>query len=83
MEFGDVWKIIEHTAGQSQKLERQNREIKNFLSTSIQQAIAEERDRVKEIILQNSKEEYIGSVSFLTVNTDKLMFALQDKPLTK
>ena len=52
------------------------RAIKPFINKLIHQALAEERERLREIILQNSTEEYIGSVSFLTVNTDKLMFAL-------
>jgi len=45
-EFGDVWKIIEHTVGQLPKLSRRNREIKDFITTAIAQAPAEDRERV-------------------------------------
>jgi len=51
-EFGDVWKIIEHTVGQLPKMERQNRQIKAFISTSNHQAEQEIEVKVRLEIFQ-------------------------------
>jgi len=70
-EFGDVWKIIEHTAGQSQKLERQNREIKNFLSTKLHQALAEDRERLREKIRKASIWKLVPDTPRMIMCNDK------------
>ena len=59
--FGDVWKITEHTEGQSPKLERQNRQIKVFIAEAIHQS---EKEMIKEI--QALKIE-VGSQDFNAV----------------